>query len=253
MHLSAPSADSMQCLIEHVREPRRLILAWQAPDQFGERFRWAIGVVSPSQGDYAFQYLKDDEFAALNQMRTPQELSSLGYRGFTVFGPNNSIVYTKSVLSPFLRRLPPRSRTDFGDYLQSFRISRMANVSDFALLGLTEAKLPSDGFSLVDEYADREGERELLVELAGHRYYRSKLKHALRTGEPVELEMEPSNPYDPNAIVVRYFGEPLGYINRLQASAFREWIVKRRVQAHLEKLNGTESKPRAFIFAKISA
>lgn len=253
MHLSALLADSMQCFIEHVREPTRLILAWQAPDQFGERFRWAVGVVAPSGGEYSFQYLKGDEFAALNQMRTQKELSSLGFRGFTVFGPNESIIYTKSVLSAFLRRLPPRSRTDFSEYLKSFRISPKAQVSDFALLGLTEAKLPSDGFSLVDEYSDREGKRELLVELAGHRYYRGKLKNALRVGEPVELEAEPSNRYDPNAIVVRYFNEPLGYINRLQASAFREWINKNRVQAHVEKLNGTEAKPRAFIFAKVSA
>lgn len=165
---------------------------------------------------------------------------------------DDSIVYTKSVLSPFLRRLPPRSRSDFGDYLKSFRISPTAHISDFALLGLTEAKLPSDGFSLVDEYEDREGERELLVELAGHRYYRSKLTRALSTGEPVKLELEPSNPSDPNAVVVRYFDEPLGYINRLQASAFREWINKGRVEAHLEKINGTESKPKAFIFAKVS-
>lgn len=206
-----------------------------------------------TKGEYSFRYLKGDEFAALNQMRTQKELSSLGFRGFTVFGPNDSIVYRRSVLSAFLRRLPPRSRTDFSDYLKSFRISPNAQVSDFALLGLTEAKLPSDGFSLVDEYSDRDGERELLVELAGHRYYRDKLRNVLNLGEPVELEAEPSNRYDPNAIVVRYLNEPLGYINRLQASAFRQWIGEKRVKAHIEKLNGTEAKPRAFIFAKVSA
>lgn len=29
--------------IEHFVAPKRLYLAWQAPDQLGDRFRWAVG------------------------------------------------------------------------------------------------------------------------------------------------------------------------------------------------------------------
>lgn len=246
-------ARKVQNVIEHVREPKRLVLAWQAPDQFHDRFRWAVGELLSVGNDFTFRYFKDEEFSRLNQARNLDQLTALGYRGFTVFRPSDDVIYKKSVLSAFLRRLPPRSRSDFPDYMQSFCLSPDVALSDFALLGITEAKLPSDGFSLVDEFRETEGRRELMVELAGHRYYRSKIKTNLVVGDSVELIPEPTNEFDSNAIMVRSAGECIGYINRLQAKAFRTWLAEKRIAASLERLNGSAEKPRAYIFARISS
>jgi hypothetical protein len=245
------AADVKNC-IEHVREPQRLILAWQAPDQFKMRFRWAVGELKYSGGTYTFRYFGAEEFSKLNDSRKFEELQGLGYRGYPAFAPSKDI-YTKSVISPFLRRLPPRSRSDFSDYMAGFHVAPTVELSDFALLSITEGKLPSDGFSLVDEYLETDGPRELFVELAGHRHYRRKLERPLILGEVVELAPEPNNPVDPNAVMVRSSGECIGYINRLQAMAFLTWVWEGRISATLEKLDGSAEKPRAFVFASISS
>ena len=247
-----PAPKMQDHVVEHVQEPTRLILAWQAPDQFKERFRWAVGQVSRANSDYTFRYFDDEEFSILNQGRKPEELWALGYRGYPVFAPDKNVTYTKSVLSSFMRRLPPRSRTDFAAYIHSFHLSPSISLSDFSLLAVTEAKLPSDGFSLVDEFADPKGPREMLLEVAGHRYYAVKVQNRLVVGYPVEIEAEPTNPHDSNAVKVLQAGECIGYINRLQAPAFHTWIREQRVQATLQRLNGSAEKPKAYIFVRVS-
>lgn len=58
--------------IEHVCEPRRLILAWQAPDHFKNRFRWAVGELARSDSDFVFRYFDHGkEFEELNQGHSP--------------------------------------------------------------------------------------------------------------------------------------------------------------------------------------
>lgn len=244
-------APEVQC-VRNIKEPSRLVLAWQAPDQFNDRFRWAVGALTLNNGDYQFRYFDDVEFEKLNSGRAFRELKGLGYRGYPVFPPGPNI-FKLNVLLPFLRRLPPRSRVDFGAYLKSFMIAPDAVISDFALLGLTEAKLPSDGFSLVDELLNLDGERELFIELAGHRHHLDKIEGVLVVGEPIELQAEPSNPHDSGAVVALYKSQCIGYINRLQAPSFLSWIAKGRVTATLQKLNGSQERPRAFIFVKVAA
>src|SRR2546422_10843915 len=130
--------------IERASEPRQLFLAWQAPDHFGDRFRWAVGIVTPQGNDYKFRYLAPgSEFESFNQNRGYEELQSLGYQGYPAFNFKRA-VHERDVLSAFLRRLPPRSRSDFQDYTRQFRLARDLHLSDFGLLGRTEAKLPSD-------------------------------------------------------------------------------------------------------------
>src|SRR5262245_960870 len=148
MHSQSSLVIDVQNWIEHVVDPHRLFLAWQAPDQFGDRFRWAVGEISRDESNYTFRYLQGAEFESLNQGRTESALAALGYRGYPAFKPRQT-VHTQNVVGPFLRRVPPRGRSDFNDYKEQFRLRPDIEISDFALLGITEAKLPSDGFCLV--------------------------------------------------------------------------------------------------------
>ena len=152
-----------------------------------------------------------------------------------------------------MRRLPPRGRKDFDQYKHHFRISPDLSVSDFQLLAMTEAKLPSDGFALVDPLDQTCSARDLLVEVVGHRHYASECDLSNGMGRQVELSSEPENPKDPNAVVVMLSGQKLGYINRFQAKSFLLWLRENRVLATVERLNGEPGYPRLYIFARVAA
>ncbi|WP_441261142.1 HIRAN domain-containing protein [Bradyrhizobium sp. 521_C7_N1_3] len=241
----------MENWIRKAPQPSQLFLAWQAPDQFGDRFRWAIGVLRRDGSDFAFRYLKEGpEFEAANQGRTLSEIRSLGYDGYPAFKIRDE-VYKGDIGSVFMRRLPPRTRSDFGEYKQQFRLAPEVMLSDFSLLGVTEAKLPSDGFSLVDPLDAGETECELMLEIAGFRYYVADLPRRPNIGDVVTIAAEPESKFDPNAVKVCLDGRKIGNINRLQCQTFLRWLPDRRVSAVIERLNGSATKPRAFIFTRI--
>ena len=235
--------------IEAVPEPKKLFLAWQAPDHLGLRYRWAVGELVCDAGGCVLRYFRaGDEFGQLNDGRTYDQLLTLGYQGYPAFSHRRE-VHAEGVLSAFLRRLPPRSRSDFEAYKRQFRLAAKAQPSDFALLGLTEAKLPNDGFSLVDPLDGSIGRRDLFLEVAGHRYYSSQVR--LSVDDMVELGAEPTNEHDPHAVVMRVAGRTIGYVNRLQALAFHRWLLERDVSASVERLNGQSGHPRVFVFVEV--
>lgn len=242
----------MANLIERLVEPRRLLLAWQAPDLVpSDRFRWVVALVETNGEGCTLRYLRDGaEFRSLNRGRAFAELASLGYAGYPAFNLKR-LVHDEGVLRTFMRRLPPRSRPDFQEYEHQFRLSPGLVLSDFALLGQTGAMLPSDGFSLVDPLAPEASHCDLLLEIAGYRYHAPEDKAAIEIGMPVELQPEPENEHDPSAVRVVAGTRKLGYINRLQAPTFRRWLESRRVTGVIERLSGKAGHPRAFIFVRV--
>jgi hypothetical protein len=235
--------------IEAVPEPKQLFVAWQAPDHLGERYRWAVALLSRTADGCTFRYFQPgDDFSRWNDGRKFDDLLALSYQGYPAFSPRREF-HLEGVLSAFMRRLPPRARPDFEAYKRQFRLTPASDLSDFALLGLTEAKLPSDGFSLVDPLDGKAARRDLMLEVAGHRYYAEQVH--LSVGDAVTVEAEPGNQHDPNAVVMRVAGRVIGYINRLQATAFQRWLTERDVSAVIERLNGQPGRPRAFVFVKV--
>lgn len=251
MRSQSPWVNEIKNWIQHVVDPRRLLLAWQAPDQFGDRFRWAVGEIRRDNGDYSFRYFRGADFEGLNRGRTEADLAAHGYRGYPVFDRRHTL-HSRNAIASFLRRVPPRGRADFRDYQQQFRLKADLEISDFALLGITEAKLSSDGFSLVDPLDDVSSPRELLLEVAGYRYYRDRLPRVPVVGESVEFLPEPDNIKDHNAVQVRINQHCVGYVNRLQSTAFLQWVAQRRVAALIERINGDPDRPRVFMFVCIS-
>jgi hypothetical protein len=251
MHLGSALGDEVENWIERPCVPKRLFLAWQPADLAGDRFRWAVGQLEPEGFDCTLRYFgRGAEFDALNPSHTYDELLRLGYPGYPAF-PLKREVHREGVLSAFMRRLPPRSRPDFAEYASQFRLRPDSRLSDFALLGLTEAKLPSDGFSLVDPLDVHLDFCELMLEVAGYRHYVGKLPLTPRLADPVEMLPEPSNPYDRNAVQICLSEHKIGYVNRLQAGTFLQWISERRISACIERLNGDPGRPRAFVFVRI--
>ena len=239
----------MENWITRVQEPRALFLAWQAPEHFTERRRWAVGKLTPILEGLELRYFSDAEFPEFNAGKSAEEMRSLSYQGFPSFDLKQP-VHHSGVADAFMRRLPPQSRADFGDFLRQFRLKPDLPLSPLALLARTEAKLPSDGFSIVDPLDPSVQTCDLLLEIAGFHYY-VKDHLSLEIGHRVEIEPEPDNEYDSGAVKIGFGSRKIGNINRLQAPTFLRWLKNREVSAVIERLNGEPDKPRAYIFARI--
>jgi hypothetical protein len=235
-----------------VDEPVRLILAWQAPDPEKDRLRWAVGELSSTTGVATFSYYDGDEFARLNSGRSQDELWAAGFRGYPAFDVRNTLsgVFSDGVLEAFLRRVPSRSRTDFPRYLEHLRVRSPAGLGPFALLAVAEAKLPSDGFSLVDPLDPAADRRDVVFEVAGHGHYRDS-RAGLSEEQAVRLARDPTNAHDAYAVRVEADGRLIGFVNRLQAPAVGRWLDARAVSASLLRLSGTPERLRAFVFLRV--
>lgn len=192
-------------------------------------------------GECVLRYLSGDEV---------ERARSLGFSGYPAFDLAQ-VEHRKGILAAFLRRLPPRSRADFDAYKAQFRLKSDLTLSDFALLAYTEAKLPSDGFSIVNSLDGVCAPCQFLLEVAGYRHYAGKLARPLSLGQRLELVAEPSNKFDSNAVRVEAGAELVGYVNRLQAQAFRRWMRDYSIEVFVDRINGSTAKPRLFMFVDV--
>jgi hypothetical protein len=176
-----------------------------------------------------------------------EQAKGLGFTGYPAFRLSRR-EHRAGVLATFLRRLSPRKRPDFDAYKAQFRLGPDLVRSDFALLAYTEARLPSDGFSIVNTLEDVRPPCELVLEIAGYRHHGHKLSDQPKVGDQLEFVPEPDNEYDERAIAVKVGAKTIGYVNRLQTSTFHEWLPEGRFTATLERVNGATDRPRAFMF-----
>jgi hypothetical protein len=228
-------------LITHIIEPQRLLLVWQGPEG-GDRSRRIVAELLRTNHAIELHYLTQSE-----DFRKAREN---GFEGYPAF-PKTDRVYKEGVIETFMLRLPPRERSDFNKYLESQRISTAVRISDFALLGYSGAKLPSDGFSIVHPFDDVDSPCELLTEIAGFRYYEG-VNMNLAIGTNVTLQPEPGNQFDSLAIAVLANGTKIGYVGRGLLDAFHRWLNNQReITAVIEKINGRPDRPSIMIYVSV--
>lgn len=229
--------------IQHLIEPRRLLLCWQRPiDGTARRTRRIVGEIERGEGGAVFRYLRDREDFA--------KAEAEGFRGFPAFGLKHGQEFSAGVLDAFGRRLPPRKREDFPEYLARFRLPNDFNGSEMALLAYTGAKLPSDGFELIPDLEGIDPPLELVIEIAGRRHYQPATPMAV--GDPVELVAEPDNPIDPLAIMIHHAGELIGYLPAPYCKAFAAWSGAAKVAASIDRINGKPERPLVYLFVKVA-
>lgn len=239
--------------IQYICEPNRLLLVWEPPLYVTDRTRWVVGELSRSLDSVRFRYIRDAaEFADLNAGRTIETLRASGYAGYPTFKIEaNTAIVKQEAAQVFLRRIPARERPDFRNYLKYFRLDAETHLSDFALLGLTMAKLPSDGFSIVDPLDGLRRDCDFIIEIAGNRHYAEACK-SLAMNEIVSFLPEVDNPKDANAVqVLSARGEVIGYVGRVQARAFRQWLSRSRVEGQIIRLNGEADRPRIYLLVQV--
>jgi len=227
--------------IEHIVEPDRLLITWQTTS---ERMRMIVAELIRSDDDADLVYLKDSEDFSKAQ--------SLGFEDYPGFEINKDTVHN-NVLISFMKRLPPRTRGDFGRFLEALRIKNEAKVSDFALLGYSEAKLPDDDFTVIHPFENATVPFELMLPIQGYRYYRDQLPLAsLTTDMQAGFEIEPDNPKDPEAIKIIINEVKAGYVCRGLTSSFHKWLQSDlTISAYVERINGGEQKPEVYLYVSV--
>lgn len=225
--------------LQHIVEPDHLLMTWQPHEDAVPRTRRVVGVVlRRDDGSYGFRYLRDsDDFRAAE---------AAGFRGFPAFNDTDEEI-NQGVLEALVRRLPPRKREDFADYLALHRLPSPFTASDFALLGYTRARLPSDGFELVPIFLPDMVPCELIVEVAGTRHVFGPDVKGLSVGDLVTFRLDRENVVDQDAVLVCHQGRPLGYINRALRGVFRQWLERWDVDGTVERLNGKAGRPLVFV------
>ncbi len=232
-------------ILQHIVEPERLLMTWQPPDEAApNRTRRVVGEIGlESSGQAVFRYLKDsaDFQAAL----------AAGFKGFPAFPlKEKEAEIRQGVIEALMRRLPSRKREDFADYLARHALSTPFNHSDFALLGYTGARLPSDGFSLVPVFPEDSIPCDFLIEVAGLRHVFNGNIDTIRAGDSVSFDIDAGNPVDRDALAVVHQGRRIGYVNRALRHMVCGWLHSHKVLASVHRLNGKPERP--LLYVKIS-
>lgn len=237
----------MQVWIDHPVVPSELLLVWQAPDAEKDRLRWAVGILKTGS-PATFRYFSEEELPSYNIGRSRAQLNAAGFSGYPAFRYDPGKQFDVDVLKTFMRRIPPASRNDFGRYQEYFSIRPQTGMPDMLLLALTEARLPGDGFSLVDPLNPTSTSGEAVVEIAGYRYEAGGSD--LLPGDVLVLKPDPTNRHDCDAVAIFRGDIRVGFVNRLQALTVCRWLETHEMRCEVLRKNGRADAPRAY--AKIS-
>lgn len=232
--------------LHHLVEPSRLLMTWQPSDEGAPvRTRRVVGEVIPGAGSKSvvFRYLKATEDFKAAEVA--------GFKGFPAFRVDEEEI-RHGVLDSLMRRLPPRNREDFADYLQLHGLPAPFELSDVALLGHTGARLPSDGFALVPEFPEDARPCDYVMEVAGTRHVMQGPLSDLRVGDPVSIQPDPDNPVESDALVVLHEGQRIGFVNRALKGMFRRWMQSGRMTVTIERQNGKPQRPLIFVRVSVA-
>jgi hypothetical protein len=162
-------------------------------------------------------------------------------------------IHENGVMDALMRRLPPKTRADYPQYLEGFRIrpSDSNNLSDFALLGYTGARLPSDGFGIINPFYQIAEPFEFLLEAAGYRYIPNL---TIDYDAHANFKMDFHDTLQENVIKIFVGDQHIGYVTRALIPYVSEWMQTNRIlDAWVEKKNGNPDQPIIYLYMKVSS
>ena len=246
----------MSRLVRHLVEPKRILLAWQPPTNVPYRVPYPLLPPFPHYDDDPYRAppyhtlysvserlvvgevmrrrFSDIEFRYLPRGEDFEKAVALGFEGHPAF-PLGDFYSSPELLSVFMKRLPPRHRADYNQFLLSHNLDPRHRFSPMALLGYTGAFLPGDGFSFVHPFDDTPPPFEFMGEVQGlYPTSQTITPDQLVEGQEGWLQVVDGPPYSPTEI---YFtlpnGEPLGLVDRLQVPSLLHWVNSPGVRATL--------------------
>ena len=230
-------------MIENPILTRRALMAWQRPLGGGKRRdRFAVAELVQNGTCLSFRYLKDRELEPARQV---------GFKGYPGL-PIGSSQLDRIAEEVLMRRLPPKERPDYGEFLKRFGLPPDENYPALTLLAYTGARLTGDGFSVCETFDGFEPPFTYVFDVAGSRHYK-RLYDELKQDDCLRLEREPDNEHDPDAVrIVQIDGTKVGYVNRLQAKAVGRWLDDDGISARVFRANGRIEYPRLFVRAEFA-
>lgn len=229
-------------MLMHVPEPRRLLLTWQQPSA-ERRSRRVVAELVKIEDVVTFRYLvHTDDF---------DKARAEGFRGFPAFDLE-TVEHRHNVMEALMRRLPPKKREDYANFLKQHLLPVDFSGSDFALLGITGARLPSDTFELSVDLEGLMAPLDMLLVVAGHRFHVKNLSKPLEVGTLVRLVEEPTNEHDANAVQVIAGDDVIGYVNRAACAGLKNLLRTATATATVARLNGTPDSPRVYVLVRFT-
>ena len=230
-------------MIENPIHTRRALMAWQRPLGSGKRRdRFAVAELVQNGICLSFRYLDDQE------LEPARQVGFTGYPGLPFGSPQLDRI-AEEVL---MRRLPPKERPDYGEFLERFGLPSDEYYPALTLLAYTGARMTGDGFSVCETFDGFEPPFTYVFDVAGSRHCKD-LYNELKKGDRLRLEREPDNEHDPDAVrIVQIDGTKAGYVNRLQAKAVGRWLDDDGMSARVFRANGRIDYPRLFVRAEFA-
>lgn len=206
-----------------MNKSEKLILTWKPGPH---KRKTPIGELVFDGQKYFFKYIIDNE-----------KYNALKAKGFNLYTPFNDLekIYNSNAFEVFRTRLPDRSRPDFKNIISFWDIKDLS-ISNFDLIKVSGAKLPTDGFEFIYDFSNAEPPFTLLINVAGVHYYRENASFC-ESGQNVQLVKEPDNNFDPDAVKVELEnGKTIGYAPLVQAKALSKFLESNKVEASINKV-----------------
>ncbi|CAD5378999.1 HIRAN domain-containing protein [Pseudomonas sp. OF001] len=221
--------------INHIFEPHRLVLAWHSPTGNGTRL--VVGELCRGDLETYFRYLP-----GTTDFEQARKEGFFSFPAFDIQKHGANTIHI-SALDVFMKRLPPRKRADFKDYLRQYNLPTDFAGSDFALLAYTGAKLASDTFELYPDISKAVAPIDFVIDIAGARHY---IEHSseLTEGDQLTLVNDDDNRHDKNAVRILHNGKLIGYIGRVYAAGVREIMRSGNLSASVLKVSSFKEKIR---------
>lgn len=223
-------------LIKDVVKSDFLYLMWKSP----EKERYIVGKLYPNK----FQYIKN------------QKAEELGFTGYPAF--NIEQEEHDNPIETFMRRLPPKHRTDIDKYLNLYALSidliKEKSITDFQLLGYTGAYVTGDPFNFANPFMGEDCKppiQFILKAAAFNRYHQNFIRENL-VGKSISLEKEPSNSCDSNAVKLYCDSQQIGYIPHGYSETITKWINSGcQFDVTVDRINGSPESPDLYLFVQV--
>ena len=224
-----------------VWQPRRESSAGGSADLFAvaelEQMRGGDGV--------SFRYLDDDALEA------PRRLGFRSYAGlpFDARPSDND----RNAVTLLRLRLPPSSRSDFGEMLMRFGLPPDWDHTDLSLLAYTGGRSVHDDFSVCETFDGFDAPFDYVFDLVGVGHCRSACEE-LSPGDALEFERDLKTDHD--AVKVVRPGAPdgeatVGYVNCIQAKTVCKWLDDGMIRSRALRFNSRPDCPRLFVHAEV--
>lgn len=204
---------------------KEMWLIWKNPIT---RRRYKIGVLTILDNQYTFKYISPEL----------DDATKVGFNYFPGFEDIKKTYKSEKLFANIETRLPNTSRPDYLEILNSYGLEM--DSSQFEILKATKGRLITDNYEFVPTFDNNKVE----FDVAGTRHCKDleKCKNQLSVNDKLELELEPTNAFDKNAIKVicvknnkKYH---IGYVPRYYSEELSE-ILKRSIEysAMIQSLN----------------